>query len=170
MRMGSSRACLRKTFLSVGRCMCPTTSQLAFSTPSKSTYPVLMPILAAQHSFTSWVCIVVSGSRDIDEQSTRSINPSCIDNIQLIRLLPIHVMRIDLQHVISAFWYAWGLIVEDGHVVVGCKVVHRRFGYLDIGVRIPWQNLWLHCLVDVVGDETLVIPFDSTTNPTVCHA
>lgn len=137
-RMGSWQACLRRMFLAMGRYMYPVNSQLALSSPHHATYHILMPILAAQHPFSSWVCIIVSRSRDIDEEPAGNIGPSRINDVQLIRLLPIDVVRVDLQHIISAFWYARRLVVEDGHVVVGCKVVHRRFGYLDIRIGIPW--------------------------------
>jgi hypothetical protein len=54
----------------------------AISPPfNKATYPILMPILATQHPLSSRVRMVIPRSRNIDEQSTGSINPSCINNI-----------------------------------------------------------------------------------------
>lgn len=96
-----------------------------------------MSIFAAQHAFSSWMCVVVSCRGDIDEQPTVKIHPSRVNNVQLIRLLSVDVVRVDLQHIISAFWDARRLVVENGHVVVGGKVLHRRFGDLNIGVGIP---------------------------------
>ena len=108
------------------------------STSLELTYPILVAVLTTQHPLSGWVCIIVSRSRNIDEQSTRSVNPSCINNIQPIRLLPIDIVRVDLQHVISAFWYARSLVMEDSHVVVRREEMHRSFGDLNIGVRVPW--------------------------------
>jgi hypothetical protein len=113
--------------------------QLAMSSANlKVSYPIFVPVFAAQHPLSSWMCIVVPRSRNINEQSTRNISPSRINDVQPIRLLSIEIMRVHLQHIISAFWYARSLVVEDSHVVVGREVVHRRFGDLDIGIGIPW--------------------------------
>ena len=123
-RMGSWQACLRRMSLSMGRCMCPNHLSANSSKVIDSTYPVLMPIFATQHSLSSRVRIIISRRRDIDEQSTRGINPSRINDIHPISLVASDVMRVDLQHVISAFWYSRSLVVEDSHVVIRGEVVH----------------------------------------------
>lgn len=105
---------------------------------SRATNPIFMAVLAAQHTLPCRVGMVISRGRDVNEQSTRGVDPSRIDHIQLVRLFPIHIVRIDLQHVISAFWDPWCLVVEDSHVVVGREVVNGFFRDLDVGVGIPW--------------------------------
>lgn len=86
--------------------------------PDSVTYLVLMAILAAQYPLPSGMRVVVPRCRDIDKQATRRIHPTRIDHIQLVRLFAVHVMRIDLEHVIATVRDARGLVVEDGHVVV----------------------------------------------------
>ena len=113
--------------------------QLAMSSAViRVAYSIFVPVFTAQHALSSWMCIVVPRSRNVNKQSTRDISPSRINDVQPIRLLSIDIVRVYLQHVISAFRYARSLVVEDGHVVIGREVVHRRFGDLDIGIRIPW--------------------------------
>jgi len=89
-----------------------------------STYPKFMSVFAAQYSLSSRVCIVISHGCDINEQSRGGIDPSCINHIQLVRLLPIDVMRIDFQHIISSFRNSWRLIMENTHVVIRGEEVH----------------------------------------------
>lgn len=85
---------------------------------SRQTYPIFMSILATQHARSSRMRVVVPRGRDINEQPTRRVNPSCIDNIESIRLFAIEVVWVDLQHVIPSFWYPRRPVVENGHVVV----------------------------------------------------
>ena len=46
--------------------------------------------------------------------------------------------------------------------------MHRGFGNLDIGIGIPWQNL--QEIREAREVELFIVPFDSTTNPTMCRA
>ncbi len=87
--------------------------------------------------------LVVPRSGNVNKQSARRIHPSRIDHIQLVRLFPVHIVGVDLQHIISSFRYARRLVMEDGHVVIAGEVVHRGFGHLDIGIGIPRKNLGL---------------------------
>lgn len=60
--------------------------------------------------------------------------------------------------------------MEDGHVVVGSQVVHRGFRNLDVGIRIPRQDLVMIRPVHLQGSyHTFRFHHQPSSVPCISH-
>lgn len=72
---------------------------------------------------------------DVDEQTSLVVDPPRINDIQIVLVGWIGILRIDFEHVIALF------IGVDRHVVVFSEEVDSGIGHLDIDIRVPRQYL-----------------------------
>lgn len=100
-----------------------------------------MAILATHHALPFWVRQVVPSRCDVDEKARHGIDPSRVDDVELVSLLPIYIMWVDFQHVVPSLGNPRGLVVEDRHIIVCGQVVHASLGDLNIHIGVPWHYL-----------------------------
>jgi hypothetical protein len=122
----------------------PPSSEVYYS--GDHTHLIKVRIFADQGTWTAFVTtfIIRPHRGDVDEQSTRLVDPASVDPIENVRRGPDGIMRVDLQQVGTATGYPWEVEVMLGHVVVISKEVNARFRELHINVGIPWENLTDH--------------------------
>lgn len=106
-------------------------------------YPELVTVFARQHSLASWMSQVVPDSGNVDKHAAMHVDPPRINLIERIGLLPIDIMWVDLQQILSPSSLAWCPVVIRRHVVVGGKKEHAGFRYLTIRTtKVSLVSLW----------------------------
>lgn len=70
-------------------CILEPVSQAFLLRRSENMYPELMTILAAHHPLSVWMRQVVARSCDVDKKTAFRIDPTSVDPVQFVRLLPI---------------------------------------------------------------------------------
>lgn len=79
---------------------------------SDVSYPELVAVFAGQNPLTSGMRQVVPDSGNIDKHAAFRIDPSCVNLVKCIGLLPIDIVGVDLEQVVSSVFVSRCLVVE----------------------------------------------------------
>lgn len=104
------------------------------------SYQIMMPIFAHQSAFDtlSDCSVIFTYGRDVDEESSISVNPSAIYYVQLVFGRSIGIVRIDLKQVVASRVNLWQTEMVLRHVVIFGQKGYSRFGDLHVDIRVPW--------------------------------
>lgn len=104
-------------------------------------YPVLVVVLVVEHPLALRVTDVVPRRGDVDEQTSRCVNPPRVNHVQPVIRLPVQEVRVHLEHEVAALRHAVVLVVPCGHVMISGKEEQVSLADLDIRVEIPRHDL-----------------------------
>ena len=141
MRTGAPSKLVRRSGYKYVSCKNVSTSSKSAPSRATSTHSELMAILVIKHSFTLRVIKRIPRCCDIYVQSRHRVDPTRVNDIQLVILVSMQEMWVDLEQV----------VVICRHVVVGSEEEHVWFGDHEVCVWIPWH--YLCCLSESSREE-----------------
>lgn len=99
-----------------------------------------MPVFAHQSALDTLSdrCVIFTYGRDVDEESSISVNPSAIYHVQLVFGRSIGVVRINLKQVVSSRVNLWQTEMVLRHVIIFGQKGYSRFGNLHVDIGVPW--------------------------------